>query len=522
MKITLFKNAIFTKSYDRVCMEETRLLTRLAQYTKIEIEISNVYFSFNGSFHLKMPYVPSYEIREYNYAMATLDNNDPSIANKVYFFIDNIENMGVDGLATLHYTLDVWHSNIRKGIKLHYSPLRSCSDKYDDSKLPVESLPSGDLNYEKQVTPPTANYRLFATLSFYTVQQAGVVSERFTNSGWILVKTHGASGNPSALLGDSTMNDIIKILKYHMSSTEQFENLSTQEQYYYDIIDIKILPDFTASITPANFTAVLENVSIPTVSTNYDIYYQASLHTYSISDTITLQSAYYNFNYAYGSYYRTAMYYGLFGYLKKCKQDCASHYFKLKMACEENMWHIYFEDEDGIVDISSLFEYKDGIVPESAVALANERLGRLTSTIGSVTQTIGGTIMAGVGIGTGNVTGGVVGASQAVGGLAGIIQTQLTPHVSSTASAIRSLSPYINAKNGLIVVWNRAINESEVAYAVRFSGFLTDNYINALPVPTLNNDEIAISFKMAYVYGVCQDDVTILKQILERGTILIY
>lgn len=197
MKITLYKNCIFTRSYSEVCdcrIKDTNGKTARDRYleglTKEVFEIDSVYSTNSGTINVPIKFPNSTDsVYDFNYLKIEFE----SITR--YCFIDDIQFMNY--IAVIYYSEDIWHSysgvmKLRKGF-LQNSTFTAYGTKYlQDFNIPAihDSLKPLIITPFENVT----SYWLIAQAQKANLSTSGSVTQRTVRT--VAIKT-GSTFNAS-------------------------------------------------------------------------------------------------------------------------------------------------------------------------------------------------------------------------------------------------------------------------------------------------------------------------------------
>lgn len=183
MKITLYKNCIFTRSYSEVCdcrIKDTNGKTARDRYleslTSEVYEIDGVYSTNTGTINIPITLPNSgSNVYDFNYAKIEFENITR------FCFIDDIQFRNY--IAIIFYSEDIWHSysgdmNFRKGLltnALHFSYGRNGRTLLKNLFSPAEYIARGQYELPEKFT----NFVVFAQLQKYKLS-ADVSTRRET------------------------------------------------------------------------------------------------------------------------------------------------------------------------------------------------------------------------------------------------------------------------------------------------------------------------------------------------------
>lgn len=190
MKITLYKNCIFTRSYSEVCdcrIKDTNGKTARDRYleglTKEVFEIDSVYSTNSGTINVPIQFPNSTDsVYDFNYLKIEFE----SITR--YCFIDDIQFMNY--IAVIYYSEDIWHSysgvmTLRKGFMQN-----STFTIYGNNYLQDFIIPAIHDSLKPLVITPfetVTSYWLIAQAQRANISTSGSVTQRTVRT--VAIKT---------------------------------------------------------------------------------------------------------------------------------------------------------------------------------------------------------------------------------------------------------------------------------------------------------------------------------------------
>lgn len=263
--ITLYSKCRLNTKYDEVYLGTYYLDTYLSGLQKLQIYSGeDVYFTNNGSISFESTGATLLGHQDvYNY-MTFVQNGEVR-----YAFVNNITL--VDGLCVINYTEDIWSNYGVLLTKLNFKMKNSLlaqadtlttSTEYDATdianfpkKLPIEyqghNAPTFKIDNDEYKL--ISNCYVLVIASMYTLEQSGQkVNKRYT-SNYLLQwePTESIPIGHTADIGiqnkylwpiDNTTVDIIGQLKVASSDTQITNNIRGEAGWYYEIVDIKLIP----------------------------------------------------------------------------------------------------------------------------------------------------------------------------------------------------------------------------------------------------------------------------------------
>lgn len=300
MKITLYKNCIFSRSYSEVCdcrIKDTNGKTALDRYlatlTKEVFEIDTVYSTNSGVLNIPINIPNSTSnIYEFNYAKIEFE----TITR--YCFIDDIQFRNY--VAIVSYSEDIWHSyiadiSIRNSFLTNTRLLKYNGKEIIRHFLPVDYETKSELQIIRRISDTNA-YTIIAQVQLTKPAQTGQRTERqcFTVSlGKYDDFTAYTAGHFDAVEHTLSYTKAIELcnLAVKLSAQQMRDDDDTKRftgAWYYEITNFTVIPDnFTFYKTvggqPVN-TSALFTAQIQALDVDNDLPQQL-LFAYEVTPT---------------------------------------------------------------------------------------------------------------------------------------------------------------------------------------------------------------------------------------------
>lgn len=500
--ITLYKNCILQNDYTEV-IDHSKIYDYLNGLEKLEIN-QDVFYLQNGSFNIVM--LNSYD---YNYAKI----NDPN-GYEWFCFITNI--VAINNVAKIEYELDVWatffhNCTMRTSIlerSLWYSNAH-------ERELPLDYESNSPLKYNF-ANDPNRHYRLVLCMQYYDLTSSGEgnTSNRRTV---VLIDQNWR--------GISFLFEFIQLLLQYQSTQNFARNAVPSEKFYYDIINVYVLPDelikpyLDANVDKLGKWRFHDDEQLLFLEAKYITNFK------SFENTIE-----HNFKY---------ISYGCPVSQIELKRNGISTNLEYLFSCDTSVIKIIINANGNSQDITDSFKVDipfTAITGETA-ALRNisDKITAANATGSLINSAVG--IVGGIGTGiaslaSGNVVGGISGFSRALSGASGIGSgiEQLNSAYADKYQTSHKANPVENAIMNA-VMYNCVYelvpyNEDEVNAALYNNGYKVlysvdnlyeDDYVKEV------TDYNVVKFAFVRLYGKCpQDYLNKLKQILVNGVKIWY
>lgn len=384
MKITLYKNCIFTRSYSEVCdcrIKDSNGKTARDRYleglTKEVFELDSVYSTNSGTINVPIQFPNSTDsVYDFNYLKIEFE----SITR--YCFIDDIQFMNY--IAVIYYSEDIWHSysdsmTFRKGFLKN--ALLQVYGKRED--IVLSSLFCPCEFYAKDVyklPEPYTTFVIIAQLQTYKLS-ADVTSERETYA---------------VILGRNSQNTVTAEQNWYYNSFSEAERVakawvkqagiaSLANGTYYEIDNFTIVPYIYISqlgalsfINTNKVVFFMENVNIDDTILEYLAACQLKSGTTKI---------YFNMVQG-GVYNRVGI--GTMNATYETIETNLSYEYQLYLYIDSTDVKLLLNLQGKVIDITDNFIFE---VPFSAITgdiTAQRKLARSMETVNGVRQIVGG------------------------------------------------------------------------------------------------------------------------------------
>ena len=582
MTIRLYKSCRLSNKYDEVFSSHSELSTYLSTLTHLDAYSGEeIYYTNNGTISIDNNGMIAHDGDTYNYMEIILAG-----AGSRYAFINNITL--VNEVAVIAYEEDIWHTysltNNTISFKMKNSLLSQAdvlrpSTEYDATdiasfpkKLPIAYESTNAPSFEISASKPLeSECYVVVVASMYKLTAGDKVNERWTSNyllGWKPKATGGETPAVSTRsvkwnIDNTTLRDLTTLVA--KSSDTQVRNLVIDDpSWYYEIIDVKLIPKTMASaffdsyllassvtdyglhtdfIVEINKRAVSVNdqyetfntdiefmnlmmddwtkyISTPNVKHTYNGITPSDMPSYtqSISNNFKIQQL--------GNMSRTIPF----------EQDGQSHSLVWYFNANHFGNRIELLIDNTLMDLSDDFTFNIPISAQSADITQQQAIARKTANITAGLSMVGSTISLGGDIASMITSKGGSMNSGNFSGITGMINKGLS---------IASAGVQLDAQNAAKKVTNKAINRDDVVLQNVLLSGIRPILVNPVNETLVN----AIISKYGYLYGVLINDVTIfstgytnyvrfdeanvygefsqdiakaLEEILEKGTIFIH
>lgn len=516
MIITLYKDCILDKDHKEVMdnnvldSDSTTAFERyLTSLTKFTITLSeNVYITNAGRFPVTLELSNTETLYNYNYMKVTDD-----YATK-YYFIDSIDK--VDDSALISYTEDIWVNYEFTFRRSHL--IRSKFLKYGANTIPFYKLPinyEGNNNLSISTLGNTNSVTLILEVQTYQASSLGdldTLSHRTT--GYYQIKVFDQQDQTSKFYystgsgyDQAYINDIIQ----EISSSQLYSSDSSlsDRNFYYDVTNIYIVPYI---ITNGLEQSTLKYTLQSSWTSNIYYFYENTLNT-SLYNTnsITISNDFKN------------LYVGVFSNLIKLNANGTDIPVKLYMHATTLSFGLYMGVQNKLVDLTNDFQYNYPISVESNESTQLKRLTNDFSKLNSIVNIFTTAINAG--------SGRSLQLGNAVGSLENYIMANADYYTISKSVEVKSTPAILNSQYGLIQVTITPDNSSEVNNAIKYEGYVVDEYISPNDYDIFNPIYATayaayfnvVRFENAIVTGACSQNIRLqLANILNKGVKIWY
>lgn len=274
LSITLFQNTKLSNKYHEVFKDQTTLATYLGTCPHLDVYSGDdIYFTNNGSISIDNSSILGHVGDKYNYMQFSVYYSGSGTYIKRYAFINDITI--VNGTCIINYTEDIWHTyaikndystdginfDIKNSLLYQTKSLTAYpGSSYTQTQLnalpkalPCELEGQNNPKFRQTGITPETNYEtscyILVVASMYKLAGAGVINKRYI-SNYLLSykqKTTGAY-TPASTLKEydwALTNDTLEFIQGIMaqsSDTKVRNKIIDDPDWYYEIIDIKLIP----------------------------------------------------------------------------------------------------------------------------------------------------------------------------------------------------------------------------------------------------------------------------------------
>lgn len=543
MKVKLYENCILNQNYKDVFRTQEILNNYLATLKNTEIELNDNYFKLSGSILFEM----INNLSLINFNLWNYISFEKSQNNYIYGFIDKVEIY--NGVIQVYYTCDIWHSyidtfEIKNGIlsNTRYIPFENDEPIFYD--YPFDFMTNKPLKIDKEFNDEN-NLSLILELQAYRLSDVGAVFSPITYSG-VIQYNNKINFNSSEL---GVVLDAIAVTQAGKQNDNddkiypQFAQYAGQDKgfwLYYKVVNTYIVPysfltakdGETIYIDKNDYTPIIHSAK----SGVTELYLlkpkevvNKVIKSYIIEPDKKIRG--------YG-FYNNQFKYAFTG--KKKYIDIMCHF-------DTYDFKIYFNDNNGIKDITAFFEGKLNFEPQDAQSLEQQKISKNLQILSLQQQrnseilgTVGGVVNMGVGVAGivasegasvasyAQVAGGV---TQTISGITGIVNTsskiaQIQSQQYNNAFATNNSGvAKINALYGFCIFSidvDNIINNSLVENAINEQGYNVNYYINTLDVVENIKDYNIVKFDFLRVIGLPSEYNSAIEKILMNGVKLHY
>lgn len=380
MKITLYKNCIFTRSYSEVCdcrIKDTNGKTARDRYleglTKEVFEIDSVYSTNSGTINVPIQFPNSTDsVYDFNYLKIEFE----SITR--YCFIDDIQFMNY--IAVIYYSEDIWHSYF-SDMTLRIGWLsNSTYTHFGDRRFPVyRNIAPQDGLGELQVVSieNITGYVVVAQAQKSTLVREGEENELSTDI--VVIQADGLIKRPWSLA--------LRLVNELVQSQSRITTQSDSKKTTCMFDNFMILPSymFDETLVGDKFYEV-QNTSGP-VSTTLTI---AKALKINITDEIKyIQSITPNNSKIIRSI-------GLFStdydFVVQTNTSLTNNKIKIGVFVSQTDYRIILNFQGKVIDITDSFFYEVPITTLNAPELQQAKISRVLKNVSGATQLVGSAV----------------------------------------------------------------------------------------------------------------------------------
>ena len=502
--ITLYQGCKLTNKYQQVFKDRTTMETYLATLPYKEVYRGDeIYYTNSGTISIESNILVGRMGDKYNYIQFT-HATEGGILTKRFAFINNITI--VNDVAVIEYSEDIWHTYCidasNHKIKLFNSLLVQAKNIYGGTgyeytateisqlpkALPVELEGQNSPHFLSSLSPNL--YERFCyvilTASVYKLS-SNKVNERYI-SNYLLSYEQQATGSYTP--SDTNINyqwpisneTLTAVQDLKAKSTDTQVSFKTAPNFYYEIIDVKIIPK---TIGDSFFTSVLSsdnthddglhadfNVSVSMVGQATDLTYQYFNTNIAFNNLILGEEYKYNSGgntrYTYNGYRVNSIIthsknvlsdkkYIAIGNMSRIipitfNGQTKSLIYQFIINQFDNIINLFFDNT--ITDISDDFTLNVPLEPQSADITQQQKIALESGNICSMLSMAGATAGLGASIGSAIGTGG-----KSMGGDIGSSSMGMVKDALNIVSA----GVQLDARNQAQYVKNKAVNVSETA-----------------------------------------------------------
>lgn len=405
MKITLYKNCIFSRSYSEVCdcrIKDTNGKTALDRYlatlAKEVFEIDTVYSTNAGTLNLPIQFPNSTDsLYDFNYLKIEYE----SLTR--YCFIDNIQFMNY--VAVVSYSEDIWHSYsgdmiLRKGLLsnvLHFSYGENGVETLKQIYLPTEYI-----SKQRYILP-----NKFETFVIFAQIQRYKLSNETTNKR----ETY------SAILGRFTMKTPNIAEAWYYNSFNEAEEAAktwvanagiekTNDNWYYEIDNFTIIPyEYLTQKGVLNIVDLNASIFIFSQGENPLFYFACGLkHDYFTLKVFSANG---------GNYKRIGI--GTMTATYETVETNRDYLYDLDLYTDSTDVKLLLNLQGKIIDITDNFVFEIPFTGITGDVTAQRKLARSMETVNGVRQIVSGVSKIGTSIAEAIITGGASEATAVAG-----------------------------------------------------------------------------------------------------------
>lgn len=567
-------------------MPKADLETYLGTLTSLVVYSGDdIYFTNSGSISIENAGLTSHSGDCYNYITF-----DVSLVGKRYAFVNSITI--VNEVAVINYTEDIWstygilnnvpsfelkNSLLAQIDYFPYTPEYTTTERNNfPRKLPIAYQGHNAPTYkiDSNTYPLEEKCYVLVVASMYKLASPGVVNERWT-SNYLLKWTPKATGGNTPYdsggytwnIDNTTLEDINTLVA--ISSDTQVRNKVVDDpNWYYEIIDVKIIPqsigmvlfnnylyardDLTDYGLHPDFTVTINKVALSTGNQYATFDTDIDFCNLMMDDWTKYIDGDGNTKYTYnginpalgdspmcrktikadykveqiGNYSRTLPF----------EADGLDHYIDYYLITNQFSNRIIALIDNSEYDLSSDFTFKIPVSAQSADITQQQAIAHRTANITQMMSMIGGTISLGADIGkmigssggslnSGDMTGIVNIANKGISIASSGVQLEArntAQYIANKALNVDDTCLYNALLGGLRELQTNPSNETLVNKMISTYGYLYSVLINNKII--LNNTNVHYArFSVANVYGdFSQDIAKKIEQILENGVILLH
>ena len=501
MKIILYKKCILNSNYTEVFRDKELLNNYLTTLVNKEITINVAFYNLSGVITVKFDNT-KLQAFDYNYMKIISENANSENLDEIFCFINNIDVS--NNMALIDYTCDYWSTFNDK------FSLRESLMSY--SRLPLKNnypyyLP---LKYESNSPTILKTYgfesgfsnslRLVVELQiFRSLAQAGEIVPRITETVIF-----------DKVLGIRSIDNLIDFLSTNENQKTYYSgvNIQPNDAMYFEMVNLYIIPDkWAKNILDASGMGQISGYIYDETARFKEIHYNENefaslinLSTFDEDNIVNIDDNYRKHCVSFG-FFTTQFPYVYNGYSKKTD-----------FLCFIDSWNfnIYMQNENGLQEITELFNTELNFKAVSAEAIAQQKLQRKVQTahgigqaIAAASQIAGGILNLAVGGGTsgtsmtryrpdgsvssrknefergaGGSTGGAIGqigsgVSNMISGIANIASANANQYVNSSIVDNYNMAK-LNAYYGfcfLLLDDNKIINKEQVESCINETGY---------------------------------------------------
>ena len=381
MKITLYKNCIFSRSYSEVCdcrIKDTNGKTALDRYlatlAKEVFEIDSVYSTNAGTLNLPIQFPKSTDsLYDFNYLKIEYE----SLTR--YCFIDNIQFMNY--VAVVSYSEDVWHSYscdmvLRVGWVANSTYTRFGSNYFNAYKIIAPQDGLGDIMYNPIF--PITGYTIIAQAQKSTLVKGGNENELETA---IVVISDASIIKWTWTKAQEIITELIKsqsrVTKYSSGNqtTCTFDNFLLIPDYMYDPTKIGTSGVFYEVVKESGIPPVVPYAKALRLKETDDILF---IKTVEESDEKTIRSI------------------GLFSvdfdYFVGMRKDLDTKGIRIGVFVSQNEYRIFLSYQGKIIDITDSLTYDPPVTAITGAEMQQAKIARLMKNINGVTEIAGSAV----------------------------------------------------------------------------------------------------------------------------------